>query len=92
MSNKLVALLLLVCVVTTQGKGKLMTPEACYDYCYKSMIYPKPIADPICKYRCKFPMYENNPVLEPTGVSFNARKGGLLGTSTTTPILAAKIH
>ena len=74
MSNKFVALLLLVCVVTVQGSGKLMTPEECYSYCYKSMFYPKAMADPICKYRCQFPMYENDPGF-PTGIALNVRKG-----------------
>ncbi|CAK8573688.1 unnamed protein product [Lathyrus sativus] len=91
MSNKLVALLLLVCVVTAQG-GKLMTPEACYNYCYKSMMYPKAIADPICKYRCRFPMYENNPKAVITGAALNVRKAGQLSAPPSSPIPAAKIH
>ncbi|CAL5209664.1 unnamed protein product [Lathyrus oleraceus] len=90
MSNKLVALLLLVFVVTVQGEDKLMTPEACYDYCYKSMFYPKPIAHPICKYRCQFPMYENNPG-EPTGIELKVRKGLPIESPASSPIPAAII-
>ena len=95
MSNKFVALLLLVCVVTVNGRledGRLMTPEACYDYCYRSMMYPKFIADPICKYRCKYPMYENRPKPPPPvnyGQSLHVRKAG---SPTSSPTPTPKIH
>ncbi|CAK8573689.1 unnamed protein product [Lathyrus sativus] len=91
MSDKFVALLLLVCVVTVQGKGKLMTREACYDYCSKSMFYPKPIGDSICQYRCQFPMYENNPGV-PTGVDLKVRKALPNQTAARSPIPAPKIR
>ena len=93
MSNKIVALLLLVCVVNVQGieTGKLMTHEACYEYCYASMMYPKFIADPICKLRCKYPMYENRPLPVNPGLeqSLHVRK---TGTPENSPIPSPKIR
>jgi hypothetical protein len=61
MTNKIVALLLLVCLVAIQGKPvdpnkEYLTQEECYDYCYRAMFMPKPVAQAICKWRCQYPM------------------------------------
>jgi hypothetical protein len=61
MTNKIVALLLLVCLVAIQGKPvdpnkEYLTQEECYDYCYRAMFMPKPVAEAICKWRCQYPM------------------------------------
>ncbi|CAK8573690.1 unnamed protein product [Lathyrus sativus] len=60
MSNKFVALLLLACIVTVQSETKIVSPEECYDYCYRAMFMPKLVAENACKWRCRnFNMYES---------------------------------
>ncbi|KAK2371800.1 hypothetical protein QL285_073010 [Trifolium repens] len=58
MANKFVALLLLVSLVAAvQGDDEYVTPEECYNYCFHAMLMPAPVADTICRWRCKFPMW-----------------------------------
>lgn len=59
MSNKVVALLLVVCLVTVQGQhisikyGEVVVPpDECYRYCTAASLYPSFIANSVCKVRC----------------------------------------
>ena len=68
MANKLIALLLLASLVASvQGQNVnpenevKMTPEECFNYCYNAMLMPKVVAESICKFRCKYTMYEEEP-------------------------------
>ncbi|KAK2425648.1 hypothetical protein QL285_024407 [Trifolium repens] len=58
MTNKFIALLLLVSLVAAvQGDDGYVTPEECYNYCFHAMLMPAPVADRICRWRCQFPMW-----------------------------------
>ncbi|CAK8573692.1 unnamed protein product [Lathyrus sativus] len=67
MSNKFVALLLVVCLVTVEGHNisikygeKVVSPEDCFIYCTTASVLPKFIKNPLCKWRCdSFVMWES---------------------------------
>ncbi|CAK8573695.1 unnamed protein product [Lathyrus sativus] len=67
MSNKLVALLLVACLVTVEGQNisikfgeKVVPPAECYRYCYAASLMPGIISGGLCKWRCdNFVMWES---------------------------------
>ncbi|KAK2371801.1 hypothetical protein P8452_45258 [Trifolium repens] len=82
MANKFVALLLLVSLVAAvQGDDEYVTPEECYNYCFHAMLMPAPVADTICRWRCKFPMW----AAASKAVNGNARKNGPIGSPVPAP-------
>ncbi|CAI8604654.1 unnamed protein product [Vicia faba] len=92
MSNKFVALLLVVCLVTVQGQHisvkygeKVVPPEECFRYCFAASAYPGFLSQKVCKWRCSFVMWESVD-------GSSTRKHGPVGTTTGSLAPASHTH
>ncbi|WJX60006.1 hypothetical protein P8452_45260 [Trifolium repens] len=86
MTNKFIALLLLVSLVAAvQGDDGYVTPEECFNYCFHAMLMPAPVAEKICRWRCQFPLWAAN-------VKGKAGNNDPVGSSTSPSAPATKVE